>query len=77
MSAKHKIATHARDAFAQALEAAFDKKFDIVVTCMWNFMIDRRVTARDDNRRITKEQREFIAGFEAGYLACIAAVEEV
>lgn len=56
------------DQFAEALRAALKERFpDLKVETEWGIISMRLVTRPTNQKRFTKEQHTFIAGFSAGY----------
>ena len=62
------------EAFADELAKAMLEKFQTPVDTSLDLFEGRMVTRPTSKKRLSKEERDFIAGFEVGYLAALGIV---
>lgn len=67
MSKLRKVSQRINDNFSDQLDAAFEKEFETKLNTTFNIIELRKVSRRADGRVLTKEQRDWIAGYSQGY----------
>ena len=67
MKKKRTLYLRLNDEFGRCLAEAFEDRFGIAVETNWNIVTMTKVTTRVDDKKLTKDQYEFISAYSRGF----------
>ena len=74
---RKKVRDHINEGFTDALKAAFVEAFPpLKLETSYDILAMALISRRADEQDFTPEQKAFVTGFEAGYMAALEPLED-